>query len=175
MLKKRHILLDILEIALTENLSTTIEYKPIINTNRVYQDFSVHNIDYRVEAVLIKAYSSYDNIVLLGFYNMTKNIETLTNDAENSMMVFGIVFNWINDLIDDLESGRFKFDPKHIVVSSKSDGDAKIYQKRTRLYFKMVSKFLALRPEYHLEDNISNIKIPDKYKDIPNTLFVVSK
>ena len=175
MIKKRHILLDILEIALTENLSSRIEYNPKIEGNHIYQDFNVKNIDYRVEAVLIEEYEKHDNIVLLGFRNNSKQVETLTNDADNSMVIFGIIFNWIDDLIDDLESDRFNFKPKYIVVSSKSDGDIKVYNKRTRLYFKLVSKFLALRPEYHLEDNISNIKIPYAYKDIPHTLFVVSK
>jgi hypothetical protein len=144
-------------IILNESFNNRIVYYPIISNDRISQEFEVFGVKYKINADFFPSHMNFTNLVNIEFVNVDENSYDLTGDSHSPMAVFGTVFNWIDDFIDDR---RFKNKVRHIVITSKNSGDAAIFGRRSRLYGKIRDKFLTTHPGWFrnegLEDSFFN-------------------
>ena len=153
-----------------ESLNTTIEFNPIsIDENEFTQVFEYNNVKYKIEAIVFPSLENWHNILTVGFYNLTSNIEALTSDAGNPSAVFGIVMNWTNIFVKKYPTVQ------HIVFTSKNNNDLRTYNKRTHLYYKLVDKFLSINSDFYRNEDLDNVNLPEKYKQTQYKIFSISK
>ena len=159
---------------LIESLKTDIGCNPTqVKQNEFEETFKYNNITYKIDAYIIPSINGYNNILICGFNNITKNTnydnEHLTNDAASPVAIFGIILNWISRFVnmhDNIE---------HIVFTSKNYNDTTEYDKRSHLYYKLVDRFLTIRSDFIRDETLDKFKLPPPFNQHQYTIFAVSK
>ena len=159
------------EDMMNETFEKSVVFNPIVTDygDRIesVQDFSSHEIKYKVVGTFVPDMKNLANVLHIEFMNVDKNSYELTNDSPSPSEVFGIVFNWTNDYLKDT-----KHKINHIIVATGNAGDSKKFGKQSRLYMKIIDRFLNIHPEFfkNLDIEFDFNKKKDEY-----TLFAVSR